>query len=105
VIRFRKQVSLARLSAIPLIVGVTFAAGSWARVPWQVSVVNAALFVLPVFIAGATLAQWLSFYGIAGILVGLLTPTVVMHHGPRNNIRPPSSGSSITPGNGEPLTH
>ncbi len=76
-IRFRKRITLAQFATIPLIVGGTFAVGTWAHATWHVSAVNAVLFVLPVFITGATLTQWLVFYGVAGILVGMVFPVVV----------------------------
>jgi hypothetical protein len=93
-IRFRKRVTLAQLATIPLIVGVTFAVGSWAHAPWQVSVVNAGLFVLPVFITGVTLPQWLVFYGVAGILVCLMSP-VVTDCRPKAVSRPPALPSLV----------
>jgi hypothetical protein len=83
VIRLRKQVTLRRFAAVPFIVSVTFVVGSWAHAPWPVSALNAGLFVLPVFITGATLAQWLAFYIVAGIVVGLMAPPVVTRCGPR----------------------
>ncbi len=101
-IRFRKRITLARLAAVPLIVGVTFAVGSWAHAPWQVSALNAGLFVLPVFITGATLVQWLVFYVVAGILVGLMAPPVVTHCGPRGISRPPGLPPVVSPVNGNP---
>jgi hypothetical protein len=79
VIRFRKRLTLRRLAAVPIIVGVTFAVGSWGHAPWQTCALNAGLFVLPVFTTGPTLFQWIVFYGVAGVLVGLAIPPVVTH--------------------------
>lgn len=42
-LRLRKRYNLARLMAVPLIVGVAFAIGG----SWPVSAVNAALWVIP----------------------------------------------------------
>jgi hypothetical protein len=102
-IRLRKRITLARLSAVPPIVGVTFAVGTWAHAPWQVSLVNAGLFVLPVFISDATLTQWLVFYGVAGILVGLMAPPVRSHCGSRTGTRPSVLPSGVAPKPGGPL--
>ena len=102
-IRFRTRITLARLAAVPLIIGVTFAVGSWGHAPWPVSALNAGLFVLPVFLAGATLPQWLVLYLVAGILVGLMAPTVVTHGGPRTVSRPPASPPVVPPATGDPL--
>ena len=100
VIRFRTRIALARLAAIPLIVGFVFAVGSWAHAPWQVSAFNAGLFVLPVFITGATLTQWLVFYIAAGILVGMMAPPVVTHSRPETGFRSPASPSVVSPETG-----
>ena len=101
-IRLRQRITLARLAAVPLIVGLTFAVGSWGHAPWPASALNAALFVLPVFIAGPTLAQWLVFYLVAGILVGLIAPPVVTHGGPRAVTRAPASPAVVPPVRGNP---
>jgi hypothetical protein len=74
VIRLRRRFTLARLAAVPLLVGVTFAVGSWGHAPWQASAINAALFVLPVFVTGPTLPRWALFYVVAGIVVGFMFP-------------------------------
>ncbi|MFO0950474.1 MAG: hypothetical protein U0835_04850 [Isosphaeraceae bacterium] len=80
VLRFRTRLTMARLIAIPAIVGLTFALGSRNHVPWDLSVVCSGLFLLPVFVSGATLRQWLWFYGIAGIVLGLMSPGIKTHH-------------------------
>jgi hypothetical protein len=101
VIRFRKRITLARLAAVPLIVGVTFAVGSWGHAPWPTSALNAGLFVLPVFITGATLAQWLIFYIVAGVLVGLMAP-LVTHRGPTTVTRAAASAPVVPRVKGSP---
>lgn len=99
-IRFRKRITLARFSAVPIVVGVTFAVSSWAHAPWQVSALNVGLLVLPVFITGVNLAQWLIFYFVAGILVGLIAPAVVTHGGPMAVSTPPASQTVVPPATG-----
>ncbi len=90
VVRLRKRITLARIAIIPAIVAVTFALGTRAHAPWNVSAFVAGLFTLPVFVTGVTPFQWFTFYCVAGVVVGLLFPTIASCPA-MSGSRPPSS--------------
>lgn len=81
-VRLRKRFTLARLCAIPVIVGVTLTVCINTQTPWQMTAVNTALVLLPVFVTGPTIPMWVGFYVVAGFLVGLMCP-IRTHYSPR----------------------
>ena len=103
-IRLPTRLTLRRLAAVPIVVGVTFAFGSWAHAPWQVSALNAGLFVLPVFVTGPTITRWLVFYFVAGIRVGLVHPWVTPRCRPAAVSRSPNLPSMVPHADGNSST-
>jgi hypothetical protein len=90
-LRLRKQFPIARLMTVTPLMGI-----SLAVFPWPVCVVVAALIVVPFFVSGPNLFQWLLFYALAGFLVGLMTPPVVTHS-PRTPVGPVQQTTPAAP--------
>ncbi len=79
-IRLHRQFSLARLIAVTCVLAINFA---W--VPWPGCLGLAVGIVVPLFVSGFTVLEWIVIYGNVGVLTGLLTPAVVHHHSTRKS--------------------
>jgi hypothetical protein len=83
IVRFRKQFSLRTLLIVTCFLGMNFA---W--VPWPACAVLGAAIVLPLFIVGPSIAEWIVIYCCSFVLAALLIPAAAIRHGPRTPALP-----------------
>ncbi len=72
----RGRFSLGRLMIVVASLGVNFGV-----LPWPASGVIGAALALPLIVTGGTLLEWITIYGIAGVLAALTVPAVTTNCG------------------------
>jgi hypothetical protein len=97
-IRFRKQFSLRTLLIVTCFLGMNFA---W--VPWPACAVMGTAIVLPLFMVGPSISEWVVIYSLSFVLAGLLMSVEIARAQTGNPAVPgtaPTTGISdgITPG-------
>jgi hypothetical protein len=93
VVRFRKQFSLRILLCVTCFLGMNFA---W--VPWPACAVLGTAIVLPLFMVGPSISEWVVIYSCSFVLAGLLMPSVSTRHRPRKPLVPRPASAVGSPG-------
>jgi hypothetical protein len=82
-IQLRRQFSLRTLMIVSCALGMNFA---W--LPSPISAVLAALIVLPLFLVGISIGDWVAIFGVPLVLIAFLLPAVSTVHRKNTSARP-----------------